>query len=98
MIITFEKRMNSASASHSEKVHCFSGAEKEIYASRPVFNMRDIFSAIDEALLLLCGGERKQILNSYSELLSRSGTFCMFPELILHLRKNPLIILKIFIN
>ena len=31
--------------------------------------MRDIFSAINEVLLLLCGGERKQILNLYNELL-----------------------------
>ena len=59
--------MNSASI--SEKAHCFSEGEKKIYTSRLILRTKDVFSTVDEALLLLCGGERKQILNSYSELL-----------------------------
>ena len=39
------------------------------YDSRLILHMKDIISAIDEALLLLCAGERKPILIFYNELL-----------------------------
>ena len=66
-----KQRINSAC--NSDKVQCFSEGEKEIYASRLIPPIKDIISAIDKVLLQLCGGDRRQILNSYDELLLNCG-------------------------
>ena len=70
-ILHLKQRINSVC--NSDKVHCFAEGEKEIYASRLISPIKDIISAIDKVLLQLCGGDRRQILNSYDELLLNCG-------------------------
>ena len=70
-ILHLKQMINSGC--NSDKVHCFSEGEKEIYASRLIPPIKDIISAIDKVLLQLCGGDKKQILNSYDKLLLKCG-------------------------